>query len=393
MFALFLALSSSNGPVPPEEVLPAVNGTEDTILTKSIFIWVLVLAHIILLFYNKKYSWTAIISSLLAIFPAFIFAVFIYDVCEKSDFNSTIIAEGSLCALSCAISLGMFVGTVRLLHYFFYGLVFAAAFFFNRWLTVEGKALKGAVDPGFGIQVHLFAAYFAAGATLVIQEKRVVGSKPSFTKNTFTFIWIASFLIYVCWPLYGSVFYSDTEQRNSAATYLMAGAASFLGAMVSEYSLDDNHKLNPYTIAQSLYAGCVAVSNSVFIVGRYAALIVGLVTGLLLPVFVRYVQKGITNKLGVADIMGIHNVHGLCGWISVICGTIACYAKKAKGIWTLVAGLITFAVAMVCGAFTGVVINLAKCGEIVTAEFQNDFVYFSFPEAEVEKTKATATEL
>jgi ammonium transporter Rh len=390
---LLLALSSSNGPVPPEKVLPLVNGSEDSILTKTIFIWVFILAHFMLLFYNKKYSWTAILSSFLAIFPAFIFYVFIIDVCEKKELDSTIIAKGSLCALSCAISLGMFVGTIKLLHYFIYGLIFSASFYFARWLSIEGKALVGAVDPGFGIQVHLFAAYFAAGATLVIQEKRVVGAKPTFTKNSFAFVWIASFLLYVCWPLYGSVFYTGAEQKNAAIAYLMAGAASFLGAVASDYSLADDHKLNPYTIAQSFYAGCIGVSNSVFTVGPYGALLVGIITGLLLPVFVTHVQNGITNKLGVADIMGIHNVHGLCSWISVLCGMIACYCKKAKGVWTLVAGLITFGIALVCGAITGVIINLSKCGEILTAEFQNDFVYFSLPEVEVEKTKATAEEL
>jgi ammonium transporter Rh len=393
MFALLLALSSSNGPVPPENVLPLENGTEDSVLVKTVFIWLLIFAHIVFLFYNKQYSWTAIISALLAIFPAFIFAVFIYNVGESKSFSSVILAKGSLCALSCTISLGMLIGTIKLYQYIIYGLVFAAAFFFCHWLSIGGDALIGAVDPGFGIRVHLFAVYFAAGATLVIQEKRVVNVKPTYTKKTLSVIWMASFFAYVCWPLYGSVFYAGAEQRTAAACYLMAGAASFFGTVLAEYLMAPEHKLNPYTIAQSIYVGCIGVSNSIFIVKQYGALLVGLITGLLFSLTVRKLQERITNKVGVADIMGIHCSNGISAWISIICCSIGCYTQKAKGIWTFIAGVITFGVALICGAVAGVIIFFTRRGQIVTADFQNDFVYFDLPDSEVEKQKQTVNEL
>ena len=393
MFPLLVALGSSNGPTPPASVLPIEDGTAETIFTKTTFIWLEILGFFLLFFYNKNFSWTSIISAILAVMPSYIFFTFIREVCEDKNNFVYSSAEGSLVALSCAISLGNFIGTVKLLHYVWYGLVFTAANFLAQWVNFSGHAITGAYDPGFAIRVHLFAAYFGYGCTLVIQEKRVVDQKPPYTKSSFTIIWLASLLIAFSWPMYASVFYANTNGFNAGVCYTMAMAASILIGILVDYILEPNHLLDPYLISQCFYAGCVGVSTSIFVCGPWGSLAIGAISGGLMPLFKKYVARGLTKKCGVADILGVHNVHGLCGWISVLCGMISGYCDSAEGVWTFVAGLITFGIAIICGAITGLVINLAKCGEIVSSEFMTDFTYFAFPETDIEKANQTAEEI
>ena len=74
-----------------------------------------------------------------------------------------------------------------------------------------------------------------------------------------------------------------------------------------------------------------------------------------------YLQPWLCNKLGVLDVMGVHNLHGMAGWTGAFaCAIVLMISGNVDGgLANIVMAVMIFALSLVGGAITGLIIKLA----------------------------------
>lgn len=128
------------------------------------------------------------------------------------------------------------------------------------------------------------------------------------------------------------------------------------------------------------------------------AIICGFVVGAISVCGYRYLTPILSNKLGVQDICGVHNLHGMPGLCSCIVGILATlgathdqsfygaayktYIPKGDNqpLIQLACMFITLGIAIVGGAFTGVVMkNGWRFSGVIKEDFFNDRTFWNLP--------------
>jgi ammonium transporter Rh len=136
-------------------------------------------------------------------------------------------------------------------------------------------------------------------------------------------------------------------------TAYMAG----IGAIISTYifSMLWERKVNPLVFTYAMLCGMVAIGSPLLSVGPWGALLIGFVAGALSTTAFIKLQPWLCRKMGVLDVMGVHNLHGLGGWFGAVVGAVL-----TAGIVNIYAAVGAFVIALVAGAITGVVLRVTR---------------------------------
>jgi ammonium transporter Rh len=163
------------------------------------------------------------------------------------------------------------------------------------------------------------------------------------TTHSVTFVWLASMLLWMLWPSFVTAGLTDSaDVQLGTLTCFMAG----IGSVISAYAvcMIVEKKVNPLTYTYALLAGPVAIGATMLIVDPWGALLVGLIAGAVSALCFIYLQPRLCKMIGVLDVMGVHNLHGMGGWVGVILSCVILgtftnlfFAACVVGI-TLVAG-------------------------------------------------------
>ena len=372
---------AANGSTPPANIVPPNNYTDESLFLKVKDIWFMTFIFPFLMMFIKKYEWGVVVASLLAAAGSFIVIVFIENVCLGEPFDLLLQAKAVICSITCIIAVGVFVGTLKYYYYLIIGIFFGFCYYLMDYLVISGDVIKGTIDPGGAIAIHMFGCYWGWGFSLVYREQRIVGFQPVYTTHSVGWAWLSSLILFVLWPSFTSVFWSGAEAREASCVTMMGGIGSIISAYVTEV-ICSKGKIDPLIYAYCILGGLVGISSPMFMIGPWGAILIGLICGALSTIAFHYLHPFLARKTGINDITGVHNLHGVCSWISVFCGLISAYIKDFAGVWTLVAALICTAVALVTGAFTGAVIRFTRCQicTIPDEELLNDRADFIFPE-------------
>lgn len=101
--------------------------------------------------------------------------------------------------------------------------------------------------------------------------------------------------------------------------------------------------------------GPVAIGSPLLFVGPWGALLIGLIAGFLASTSFIFVHKRLCKATGVLDVVGVHNLHGVCGVFGAIAG-----ALLAAG-WVNIISLIgVFVISIVTGLISGFIIKLTR---------------------------------
>ena len=398
MFFLFLLFSfskSANGSTPPPDIVPPLNYTEDTLFMKVKDIWFMTFIFPFLMMFIKKYEWGVVLASLLISAPAFIVFVFIENVCLDKPFDLYLQAKGIICAITAIISLGVFAGALKYYIYIIVGVLFGLCYYLMDYICLSGNVIVGTVDPGGAIGVHMFGCYWGIGFALILREKRIIGFKPIYTTHSVGWAWLSSLILYVLWPSFTSVFYAAEYGREVSNITMMGGLGSIFSAYFTEL-ICSKGKIDPLIYAYCLLAGLVGISSPMFMIGPWGAFLIGIICGILSTLSFHYLHPFLGKIMGINDITGVHNLHGVCSWISILCGMIASYCNKFEGVWTLVSSLICTAVALATGAISALIIKPILCinsCNIPDNELLNDRADFIFPDLGNENSDENSTEL
>lgn len=329
---------------------------------KNLAIWFMLMMVAFLMIFIKKYEWGVALAVLLSAAGSFVVYLAIQDIGFGEAWNQELLIRGAICAITVVIAIGVFLGTVRSWQYLLVGILFAPVYALVEWLIGGGITILGeaATDPGGSILVHMCAAYFGLGVILTLREKRAFEEPMHTTTHSVSFVWLAAMVLWVLWPAFVSSLLPMNEVAWATITCYLAGIGSVITAYLTCQILQK--KVNPLIYTYAMLAGPVAIGAPLLLVGPWGALVIGLVAGCVSALAFIYLQPWLAKKLGVLDVMGVHNLHGIGGWIGVFASVIllAVAGTWEAGISNLVMALIVVAVTLVCGAAIGLVLKYTR---------------------------------
>ena len=185
----------------------------------------------------------------------------------------------------------------------------------------------GALDFAGGTVVHINAGVAGLVLALVL-GKRIGYGKEAMFPSSISFTAIGAALLWFGWFGFnaGSQLAAD---GLAGSAFLVTNTSAAMGALAwlfAEWMIDK--KPTVLGLASGIVAGLVAITPAAGFVNLPAALIIGLVAGLLGFYFVAKVK----HKLGYDDSLDAFGVHGMCGlWGALATGLFANPAVNEAG--------------------------------------------------------------
>ncbi|MBW2516547.1 MAG: ammonium transporter [Deltaproteobacteria bacterium] len=185
----------------------------------------------------------------------------------------------------------------------------------------------GALDFAGGTVVHINAGVAGLVLALVL-GKRIGYGKEAMFPSSIAFTALGAALLWFGWFGFnaGSQLAADGV---AGSAFLVTNTSAAMGALVWMFAewLTDK-KPTVLGLASGIVAGLVAITPAAGFVGLPAALIIGLVAGLVGFYFVAIVK----HKLGYDDSLDAFGVHGMCGlWGALATGLFANPAVNEAG--------------------------------------------------------------
>ena len=202
-------------------------------------------------------------------------------------------------------------------QYLLVGVAFAFVYSLVEYLLANLSIFGDfATDPGGSILVHMCAAYFGLGVAMGIRDKRAFDEPMYTTTHSVTFVWLASMLLWMLWPSFVTSLLDIENITWATITCYMAGIGSILSTYV--ICMVVQGKVNPLIYTYAMLCGPVAIGAPLLSVGPWGALVIGLIAGAVSTLCFIYLQPWFCKKIGVLDVMGVHNLHGVGGWMGAI---------------------------------------------------------------------------
>lgn len=353
---------------------------------KNTDIWFMLMLVAFLMIFIRKFEWGICLATLLSAAASFIVYVGVQDFYfDYGAWDQTLMIKGVICAITLVIAIGVFSGTCKMWQYLMVGVGFGIFYSLIEWLlgAVEiGGEL--ATDPGGSILVHMCAAYFGIGVALGIREKRAFDEPLRFSKQSVTFAWLASMLLWMLWPSFVTSLVDPDMVTWGTITCYMAG----LGSIISTYVVCSAvlGKVDSLVYTYAMLAGPVAIGAPLLSVGPWGALVIGLVAGVVSTLCFIYLQPWFTKKIGIYDVMGVHNLHGMAGWVGVITVCICVGSVASLGM-----AIITVVLAIVIGAVIGVLVRLTRGRMDYIIDDRTDFTGTEYTDGPLPDAEPAAT--
>ena len=347
---------------------------------KNIGIWFMLMLVAFLMLFIRKFEWGVCLAVLLSAASSYVVYAAIQQFFFGLPWNQDLMINAVICAITYVIAIGVFLGTVKQWHYFIGGMAFAVVYSLVQWLVLNVEIMGAtAVDDGGSIMVHMCAAYFGLGVCLALRCKEAFDEPMYTTTHSVSFVWLASMLLWVLWPTFVCGLLNMEDFALGTMTCYMAG----IGSVVSAYfvCMACQKKVNPLTYTYAMLAGPVAIGAPLLQVGPWGALLIGIIAGIVSALCFIYLQSWLCSKLGVLDVMGVHNLHGMAGWTGAFsCAFVLAIAGNGAAAAADVAlAVIVFVVSVLGGLVTGLVIKLLKGRPMEMFSDDYDFIKSEAP--------------
>ena len=338
-------------------------------------VWFILFLVAFLMGFIRKFEWTTYLAVLLTTASSYLVYMFgnqfVLKMPAEEVWSQDTMISAATCAVTAVVAIGVFLGTVKMWQYLLVGVLFSPCYLLLNYLQFTWlPAIAGGevTDPDGGILVHFFAAYWGLGVALGIREKRAFDEPAYTTKHSLSFAWLSGMFLFMLWPSFVTALMPLENTTAVTANTYMAG----LGAMITSYLinvfLSKDRKVNPLVYICGMLTGLVASSSTLLLAGPWTSLAIGALAGICCPLAINYLQGWLAEKLGVLDVMGVHSLHGIGGWISLLTGAIM--AGNLINIW---AALITLALGIVSGFIVGLILKASRGQMDITFEDADEF--------------------
>uniref|UniRef100_A0A8C8S2Q3 Ammonium transporter Rh type A n=1 Tax=Pelusios castaneus TaxID=367368 RepID=A0A8C8S2Q3_9SAUR len=252
-----------------------------------------------------------------------------------------------------------------------------------------------ATDTGASMTIHAFGAYFGLAAARILYRPGLKeGHKNEGSAyHSDMFAMIGTLFLWLFWPSFNSAIADPAylQQRAIINTYFSL-AASTLTAFAFSSLVEHRGKLDMVHIQNATLAGGVAVGSCADMdIYPFGAMLIGSVAGLVSVIGFKFLTPFFSSKLKIQDTCGVHNLHGLPGLLGGLASIIAAAARvklrdTASPSAPMQAAALgcTIGIALIGGAFAGLVLNLPFLGQAPDENCFDDSVYWEVPEEERE---------
>lgn len=335
---------------------------------KNLDIWFMLMLVAFLMIFIKKFEWGVALAVLLSAAASFVVYLGIQDMYFEAVWNQALLIRGVICAITVVIAIGVFLGTCKMWQYLLVGVAFAFIYSLVEYLLANLSVFGDfATDPGGSILVHMCAAYFGLGVAMGIRDKRAFDEPMYTTTHSVTFVWLASMLLWMLWPSFVTSLLSIENITWATITCYMAGIGSILSTYVVCMAVQG--KVNPLIFTYAMLCGPVAIGAPLLSVGPWGALLIGLIAGAVSTLCFIYLQPWFCKKIGVLDVMGVHNLHGVGGWMGAIFVTIL-----VGSLASLAMAVIVCVLTIITGIIVGVVVRLTRGDMEKICDDEPDFI-------------------
>ena len=304
----------------------------EAMFNKNMDVWFMLMLVAFLMLFIRKFEWGVCLAVLLVTTTSFITYMFIdqfflgKDIDQVWNMSNMIMAV--VCSITVVIGIGVFLGTVKMWQYLVAGVFFGVTFqliLCVLYTVIPDLGLGTQVDPGGSMLVHMLAAYWGWGVILTLREKKAFNEPMYITKHSTSFVWLASMLLFVLWPSFVTgTLDNSADITMGTITCYMAGIGSIISAYLVCQGIQK--KVNPLVYTYALLAGPVAIGSPLLAwdmnVAPWAALALGLLAGAISALSFIYLHPWLCKKAGVLDVMGVHNLHGVGGWLGALTAAV-----------------------------------------------------------------------
>ncbi len=251
-----------------------------------------------------------------------------------------------------ALISGAIVERMKFSAYVFFILAWAILVYnpLCHWVWGKGGWLAklGVIDFAGGIVVHISAGISALAAALVLGKRKGYPSS-EFTPHNLPMAAIGAGLLWFGWFGFngGSALAANKIAVLAVINTHIAGAAAAVSWIIAEWI----HLGKPSTLGviSGLVAGLATITPASGFVPVWAALLIGLMTGVIC-----YIAVVLKVKMGFDDALDAFSIHGIGGIFgTIVLGIFACYGAK---------GLIYGNPHQLFAQLIGVVVTILYCG-------------------------------
>mmetsp|Transcript_33992 Transcript_33992/g.95693 ORF Transcript_33992/g.95693 Transcript_33992/m.95693 type:complete len:468 (-) Transcript_33992:61-1464(-) len=299
--------------------------------------------------------------------------------------------NGLFAAATVMISYGAILGKATPSQLVVMAILEPMFFWLNIYITIFPSQL-GALDIGGGMVIHTFGAYFGLAVTWFLTNSNTKGHEDNtscYSSDIFSLL--GTLLLWIYWPSFNAAIAPVGQQRLNAIvhTFLSLVGSTFISFVLSRVltgKFDVVHIQNS-TLAGGVMMG-VAANLDITPGGAIGCGIIGGAVSVL-----GYVKLSpiLNNYLGIQDICGVHNLHGMPGILgSLLAVFVTISSDQAEKYdfpegenqpgYQMAALVVSIVLAIVGGIITGGVMKLLDFTHHVNAiDFFNDRLWWSNP--------------
>eukprot|EP01084_Bolivina_argentea_P279253 477392_1 len=269
--------------------------------------------------YLHKYGFTALSMALLIIsfsiplsllMHNYVTYFFVDKGLNDATFGSYEFSQGILGAITVFVTYGVVLGRINPTQV---TCMLLLEIIFWQVNTYINTVIWGLHDPGFTINIHLFATYFGLAISYIVEHPIKTDDKKSIYHSDI-FSLIGTLFLWIFWPSLNSFVVPSTYYFHDRAIIntVFALCGSTTSSFIMSYMLLTENKFNIQHIEQSTISGGVAIGIIADLyIHPVGAISIGIISGIISVFGSVYISQYIKNKFNICDTKGIHNAHGL----------------------------------------------------------------------------------
>jgi len=352
-----------------------------------------------LMTFLRRYGYSAISYSFLIAALVSQFSVILEFMFEEYANNPTFdsrlgvgvlqLLNGLFCSGAVLISFGAILGKTTPSQLVLIAFLEPVFYWLNNYVCI---LVLEAIDIGGGFVIHTFGCYFGLTLTLFLTSKKTKGHPDNSSCYSADIFSLAGTLfLWMMWPSFNAALATGPEQlRALVNTFLSLCGATvstfFFSRWLSEGRFEIVHIQNS-TLAGGVVMGVASHLN----IYPASAIACGMVVGLVSVLGYRFLTPFLSMHLGIQDICGIHNLHGMPG---VLGGILSIFATAGlaqedpdsfprgtnQAGYQTAALFITIGIALGGGLFTGALVwLLGYISKIEPDDYYNDRTFWQLP--------------
>lgn len=252
---------------------------------------------------------------------------------SQTNFEVTFFFQAVFCAVSLAIVFGAMLDRTKFIGYIIFAIAFTGFIYptVAHWTWGGGWLLQDGFQDFAGSSiVHLQGALAAAAGALVLGPrigKFRDGKSVPIPGHSIPLMILGVLILWVGWMGFNPASFLNAIGYNFADVAVntnLAAAAGVIGATISALLLYKT--LDVSQMGNGALAGLVAITAPCAFVEPWAAVVIGLFAGLIVPPLVLFFEK-----IKIDDPVGALPVHGMAGiWGTLACGLFADETRAAS---------------------------------------------------------------